>query len=362
MGNVKWETLNVKRVHQLIQIPGRTAKTKDKEFLYFSGTNYLGIGQQPEFKAFIEQGLDLYGLNFGGSRLSNVRFEVYEEAESFLAKLGQAEAALTVSSGTLAGQLVTKHLGTLGALHYAPESHPALRDNTGKHYQSREDWESALISLSHQSGDPIIAISDAIDSLHVRSFEYDWLKQLGNRREFILVIDDSHTWGITGIDGGGTYTKLAVPESVELVVLGALGKAFGIPAGFVLGTKSRIKALWQNPFFGGASPALPAFLFAMLRIKEVYRAQRSKLFHNTSIFQKKAANLDCFNYSQDYPVFHTSANDLADYLLQQDIMISSFPYPTPDSDLVTRIVLNALHTQEDMELLGRKIQDFFSRK
>lgn len=348
-------------MHQLIQIPGRIAKTKDREFLYFSGTNYLGIGQLPAFQAFVKRGMSELGLNFGGSRLSNVRFEIFEQAESFLAEVGQAEAALTVSSGTVAGQLVAKYFENIGPLYFAPESHPALRLANEKQYSSRADWIAELIVLSHQSGGPIIAFSDAIDSLHVQLFDFEWLNQLGHSRQIILVVDDSHTWGITGVNGGGSYTLLHPPNHVELVIVASLGKAYGIPAGLILGKSTRIASIWQTPFFGGASPSLPAFLFAMTQSQMLYQQQRKRLFEITSFFRQQVAPFQCFESYQDYPVFYTSANTLPGFLLEHGVLISSFPYPSPDSPLVNRVVLNALHTDKDIEHLMDLIQHFFEQ-
>ena len=137
-------------MHQLEQIPGRTAEIQGQPFLYFSGTAYLGMGHLPEFQHFVQTGMEKYGLNFGGSRLSNVRFDIFEKAESFLAQVGQSEAALTVSSGTVAGQLVAKYFEREASLHYAPESHPAIRNPLGVTYPTRKSWVASVLELSFQ--------------------------------------------------------------------------------------------------------------------------------------------------------------------------------------------------------------------
>ena len=206
-----------------------------------------------------------------------------------------------------------------------------------------------------------MAFTDAVDTLGVRLFDFEWLKNLGQARPVILVVDDSHTWGITGINGGGSYTFLNCPPKVELITLGSLGKAYGIPAGFILGKKSRIQGLWQSPFFGGASPTLPAFLYAMVKSKHLYAEQQSRLLDNIKDFQEKLGQFQRFKHLPNYPVFLTSANPLAQHLFQHNILISSFSYPTPDSDLITRIVINALHTPEDISKLTTLVQNFFNQ-
>lgn len=316
------------------------------------------MGQLPEFETYIHEGIARYGLNFGGSRLSNVRFDVFEQAEAFLATLGKAEAALTVSSGTIAGQLVAKYAENIGTLHYAPESHPAVRSIIGKTYTSREAWIEALVHSSHQVGPPLIAFSDAIDSLRVRLFDFSWTSNLGTARKVILVVDDSHVWGLTGVDGGGTYSLVNLPEKVELIVVSSLGKAYGIPAGVILGQQQTIQELWQSPFFGGASPSILAFLYAMIQSEHLYQRQRKRLFEQIRIFQQAVSSLELFDHHPDYPVFYAAAPTIADYLEAHKVLISSFPYPTPSSPLVNRIVINALHTREDIDQLATLVRQF----
>ena len=50
-----------------------------KEYLYFSGTSYLGIAQDPDFLDILADNLFLYGANHGQSRVNNIRLHVFEE-------------------------------------------------------------------------------------------------------------------------------------------------------------------------------------------------------------------------------------------------------------------------------------------
>ncbi len=69
--------------------------------------------------------MDRYGTIYASSRASNVQLAVYEEAETVLAKLTGAAAALTFSSGFQAGQAAIQRLDDQRCFLYAPGTHPA---------------------------------------------------------------------------------------------------------------------------------------------------------------------------------------------------------------------------------------------
>ena len=80
-------------------LPSRTIQINGAEYLFFSGTSYLGMGHQPEFRAALMEGIDRYGTIFSASRNNNLQLKIYAEAEDFIAQWTDAEVALTVSSG-----------------------------------------------------------------------------------------------------------------------------------------------------------------------------------------------------------------------------------------------------------------------
>ena len=67
------------------QLPGRTVVIDGKERLYFSGTSYLGVSNNPDFQQLLQAGISRYGTNYGSSRASNLQLAVYAAAEQQLA-------------------------------------------------------------------------------------------------------------------------------------------------------------------------------------------------------------------------------------------------------------------------------------
>lgn len=341
-------------------LPGRTLLTAGKEYLYFSGTSYLGMARNADFQACLREGLARYGTNYSSSRLSNVQLEIFEEAEKYFAVFAGAGAALTMSSGFLAGQLVVRSLSQHASFIYAPRTHPALwRQPTDFFNTDFDQWTSRLPDiLARQPPGPVIMLLNSLDALLGKKYNLNWLANLPANRNITLVIDDSHGFGITGRQGAGIFTELSLPPAVRLIVVTSLGKALGIPAGLILSDTDTITTLKQTSVFGGGSPAVPAYLYAILKAAPIYQKAREQLSANIQYFTAKLAQPGFFQTFGNYPVFYTPHNNLYPYLLDHHILISSFPYPTPDSEWVTRVVLNSLHTTEDLDSLVFHINAF----
>jgi 7-keto-8-aminopelargonate synthetase-like enzyme len=339
-------------------IPGRTACVEGRIYRYFSGTSYLGMAQYEPYKAAVAEGVQRLGANFGGSRLGNIRFPIYAEAEAWLAAFAGAEAALTVSSGTAAGQVVLRSLEGLGPLHFAPGTHPALW-GAGQYHQGRfADWAAQALQICQQTVGTVVLLSNAVDSIFARRYAFEWLHDLPAQSSVILVLDDSHSLGVCGPGGSGAGRFVQPPPQVELIAISSLGKALGVPGGVIFGRQERIAQFWGSPTFGGASPIPPAYLYAMLRMQEHYPQALGKLRANIRHFGQAIQPTGLFQSFEDYPVFYTPEQRLGPWLEERGCLISQFPYPTPADAPATRIVLNALHEKEDLDYLAAQILDF----
>jgi len=341
-------------------LPGRTLRTTEKELLYFSGTSYLGIPGNQEFREFLLEGLARYGSNYSSSRLSNVHLQIFDEAEAYLANYTGAEAALTVSSGFLAGQLVVRTLAGKGAFMYGPRTHPALWLNpTNFNNVATEEWLQQLPDIIENCNeDNLFVLFNAVDALWAKKFDLDWINKLPLNKQITLIIDDSHGFGITGKNGAGVFTEILLPENLNLIVVSSIGKALGIPGGVILGKAETVNSFKQSPLFGGGSPVVPAYLYAFLQANQLYEQAREKLFRNINYFLTRLTNPEFFRFFPDYPVFYTPQNELCPFLFDKDILISSFAYPTPQDPNITRIILNSLHTLPDIDLLASNINEF----
>ncbi|GAB3818078.1 8-amino-7-oxononanoate synthase [Pontibacter rugosus] len=305
-----------------------------------------------------------YGTNYSSSRRSNLQLQVYEQAEQKLASISGAEAALTMSSGFLVGQTLVQVLRKRGQFKYAPCTHPALWFSPEAAEEANspitfDAWATNVLQeVEETSSGSFILVCNALDPLQAKAYTFDWLAQLPKNKTFILVVDDSHGFGVCGTAGAGIYQELSKYKHVKIVVVSSLGKALGIPAGIILGPKELIEEVKACSYFGGASPAIPAYLYAFLHADSVFETERQKLQLNIKAFTEGVKHRELFCYIPAYPVFSTRYSQLAAYLEREKILISSFRYPTAESEPFTRVILNSLHTAADIERLAECIHAF----
>ncbi len=342
------------------KIQDRTVQCNGKEYLFFSGTSYLAMNSSPEFLNYLVEGMKSYGTNYSSSRNSNFRLKVYEEAEEHIAAHTGAEAALTVSSGYMAGQLTVRALEEKGEFIFAPNTHPALWIKpTDFFYADFEDWTTILPDkIKESTSKEIFIITNSLDPLLAKQYHFDWIASLTVERKITIIIDDSHGFGITGLNGSGIYSQVKKSANIRLIVVSSFGKAMGIPGGIILSDAKTIELLKKSPYFNTSSPIAPAYLFAYLKSDELYQQRRKLLSDNIHHFRSLIEYTRLFQYFENYPVFYTSQNNLYPFLMDRGILISSFAYPLPEDDLITRVVINSNHLLEDIDFLANCIIEY----
>jgi len=345
---------------RLDHLPGRAFRQNETEWLYFSGTAYLGVPHLPAFREALAAGFDRYGTNFGGSRQSNLQLTIFAEAEKALAGWVGTEACLTVSSGSLAGQLLMRVLRQQGPCQLAPNVHPALwpEADSVPGQMSMSDWiERTRQMLPPVGGGPIQLFCSSVDPLLGTHVSFNWLHDLPDSRPYRLVIDDSHGLGLLGPSGAGILSTLPAIDHIEYVVVGSLGKAPGLPGGAMFGPEYLLENLRNNPFFIGASPIVPAYLYAWLQVRDAIAQQRHTLLQRIQWLEDHWPDSVPVQHQPAYPVFHLPQGGYAERLQEQHISISAFPYPGPKDPVVERVVVNALHQEGDLEELVGKMMN-----
>lgn len=343
--------------HYLEQGAGRKINTEKDEFLYFGGTSYLGLQYDAGFQHTLIENIKKYGTNFGASRKANIRLSVFGNFENYLAKKTGQKDSICISSGFLAGQMLVHYFSLKNYKQFcAPHTHPALIGNDSI---CCEDYSELKEKIEHDPDADKVLFLDSIDFDGNNFPDFKWLEEI-DLDNVILVIDDSHGLGLIGKDGFGLYSLLEKFSPKELILCGSLGKALATPCGIISGKKERIEDLRNLGFYGGGSPPSPAALQTLLDSEELVKDRIQKLRNHIQIFNSEVTSKFKVISLPDHPVFTYQDEALTEYLISENIITTNFHYPLPDSPLLSKIVLSAGHTSEDIQKLIKSINRFYS--
>lgn len=359
--------------HQIDHLPGRSIVLENNNYLYFSGTAYLGLPHNPDFQDLIQEGLHQYGSVYGSSRNGNLQLTIYRQAEQKLASWAGAEAALTLSSGMLAGQAAIRQLMLEGyEFIYSPDVHPAVwhLPQVDIPKGSFTAWHEQLTGTNraenrHNSQITIhklALVTNSVDALRGKLYDFEWVNKLPEDKEFVLLVDDSHGLGVTGDGGRGVWGRIPKRKNVRVIVTASLAKAMGLPGGVIFSDAATLHRIRYSAYFGGCSPISPDHLYAYLHADALYADAYERLQANINQFTDSIRTLNLLSFTDNYPVFYTERDKLYPFLLERGIFIYSFSYPKPTDKANTRIVLSAWHTPQDIHQLSEACHDFAKRK
>jgi 8-amino-7-oxononanoate synthase len=368
-------------------LPSRTITIDNQQYLWFSGTSYLGMAHHQGFRDNFIKSLDKYGISWGSSRNSSIRLNIYEEAERVLADFFDMPAALSTSSGMWAGQLVTHFLHQQNAtFYYAPKTHPALWQNNSLNLRDWEkelnyaDWAKIIAQKIKDSDEENIVIcSDAVGSPYVEAFDFQWINELSKGKNITVVVDASHSLGVGKLSEFGLRNvaplglkdlrieeinelNTSIPKihksdesKFRLIITASLNKALAMPGGVIFSDEETISQIRQTPMFAGASPMMPALLDAFVNSTDFYQEQQQKLMENISYFNGLIPKNTFLDSIENYPAYCTYQEGFFEYLKENGVMTACFPYPSADDKPVTRLVISALHTKGDLEKVAGTI-------
>jgi 8-amino-7-oxononanoate synthase len=347
------------KTHYLDSGIGRMVQIEGKDYLYFSGTSYLGITQDTDFLDNLANNLFEYGAHYGQSRIGNVRLQLFDEFEESFSLSAGADAAAVFSSGYLAGIAAWKSLiDQADEVWIAPDTHAAVIPDHLKPatHLDFSQWKTHCLEQSEQlTSRRILIIGNAVNPLACEIHDYAWVHEIAKKHEVSQLIDDSHAFGTYGNSIYGSYQKWASPQ-VNLVVSGSLGKGLGLPAGIILGKDAQIEKIKATPIFGGASPGSPAFLRTFLEMEDRYLEKKRWLTDACGIFVQETAKISQVKGSRHFPAFIYTPDEWVKEFEKAGIITSSFPYPTSDSTTVNRIIISGFHELGDLQYLNDIIQ------
>jgi 7-keto-8-aminopelargonate synthetase-like enzyme len=203
----------------------------------------------------------------------------------------------------------------------------------------------------------VVLLTDAVPTLRVQPQDLAEISLLPPHKNITLLVDESHSLGILGTQGGGIYSGIQLPNVHRKILVASLGKALGLTGGLIGGDENFLAEVMQNPCYVGGAGMNPAFAQTLADGAALIRGQQEKLRESLAFLFNLIGHSDKVLFHPDYPILYPVHDGLYDWLYKNRILITHFPYPTSPKGL-SRIILSAHHEKKDLERLAAVIEDF----
>ena len=346
-----------------------------RRFLKMNSNNYLGMGLRREVIAAEEEAVRRFGAGPGAVRFISGTYAPHVELEARLAAFHAREAAMIFSSayaamiGTFV-PLVTpetalvsdelNHNCIINAIRLArPKDKRVYRHN------DTLDFEAKLLEVAGACRRALV-VTDGIFSMRGDHAPLHEILTVAHRHDarfpenVVVIVDDSHGVGAYGPTGRGTEEHLRSGPADLLV--GTLGKAFGVNGGYVAGPRAVIDFLRESaPMYIYSNPITPAEAAAALAALDVLERERgaellAHLRATTRRFRTGLVALGFETLEGDHPVVPLFVRDtarttaLVRHLRAHGVLATGLNYPVvPKGDETIRFQISADHTEKDVD-------------
>ncbi len=357
----------------------------EKPFLKMNSNNYLGMGLRRAVVEAEEAAVARFGCGPGAVRFISGTYEPHVALEARLAAFHGREAAMIFSSAyaTIVSTIVPlitaetalisdelNHNCIINAMRLARPKEKYVY----KHNQVA-DLEAALTKAADSGAKRAVVVTDGIFSMrgdHAPLVEIDAAVRKFDARfpeNAVLVVDDSHGVGAFGPTGRGSEEFTGCPP-VDLLV-GTLGKAFGVNGGYVAGPQTLIDFLRETSMmYIYSNPITPAeAAAAKVAVDILDSPEGGKLLTHlramTAKFEKGLIDLGFETIRGEHPVTPLVVRDtpktqaLVKHLFAQGILATGLSYPVvPKGDEEIRFQVSADHTAKDIDTVLDALKSF----
>ncbi|MGC9362942.1 MAG: aminotransferase class I/II-fold pyridoxal phosphate-dependent enzyme [Fidelibacterota bacterium] len=348
--------------------------SEDKEFIKMNSNSYLGMSLREELIAAEEATARKYGVGPGAVRFISGTVQPHIDLEHRLAEFHNREAAMLFSSAYVTSMGVIVPLTTPETVLISDElnhnciiqamrlSRPAAK--AIYRHNDMADFEKK-VTENIGNGRRALVVTDGIFSMRGDHAPLKKLVEISEKYDdrfeegIITLIDDSHGVGAFGETGRGTeeYTGARVD-----IVVGTLGKAFGVNGGYVVSDGKIIEFLRETaPMYIYSNPITASEAAAALKAVEILdspagRSLLTNLRRMTRKFEQGLVSLGFETIPGEHPVVPlmvrdtAMTSDLVAYLMDNGVLATGLNFPVvPKGDEEIRFQVCADHTEADID-------------
>ncbi len=355
----------------------------DKEFIKMNSNSYLGLSMNKEVIKAEEEAAAKYGVGPGAVRFISGTYDTHVEIEERLAKLHNRESAMLFNSAYVTSMGVLFPLCTKETIFVSDELNhnciiQAMRLSrpAGKFIYKHNDMNNLDAKLQEAvgSGKRVLLVTDGVFSMRGDYAMLDEIQRLAEKYEdkfeegIITIADDSHGVGAYGENGLGTEE---ITGGKMDVVVGTLGKAFGVNGGYLVTSEAVTRYLRETaPMYIYSNPLTNSECAAVLKVIDILESDEGKkrLKHlkvMTEKFEKGLVDNGMETIAGPHPITPLMVRDTAktsrivEHLKDNGVLATGLNFPVvPKGDEEIRFQINGDHTEADIEYVIDVLKSF----
>ena len=341
------------------------------DVVVLSSNNYLGLSDNPEVIKAGQEALEEYGAGTSSVRFICGTFTVHRELEQACARLVGTASSLSFVScwnaneatpGTLLGEqdlVLSDRLNHASIIDGIRLAKAITKCQTGVYeHADLKDLDAKLSAAKDRRFKMVI--SDGVFSMEGAIADLPGLREVCDKHDAILVIDDSHATGVLGTHGRGTAEHFGVVGDVDIIT-STLGKALGGAAGGFAGASAAVcDYLTQRArpqlFSNALPPTVAASSLASIEYLEAHPERVTRLREQARYFRERLLELGFKPLPGDTPIIPvilgetSAAIKMSDMLLAEGVFVTGFGYPVvPQGQARVRCQVSAAHTRDDLD-------------
>lgn len=358
----------------------------EKPFLRMNSNGYLGLSLRPEIIAAEHDAVQRFGTGPGAVRFISGTWGPHLELERALARFHGRGGAMLFSSAYATVMGVLPPLITADTAVISDELNHNCIINAIRLARPRERHvyrHLDLVELDARLKDAAgsckraIIVTDGIFSMrgdHAPLAEIDAIARKHDAafaENVLLVVDDSHGVGAFGATGRGTEERTGATADI---LIGTLGKAFGVNGGYVVAGNAIVDYLretaplyiYSNPIAAGE--AVAAAKAVALVDSPVGRDLLRHLSETARRFREGLTHLGFETIAGDHPIVPLVLRDtprttaLVQHLREHGVLATGLTFPVvPRGSEEIRFQICADHTMADIEDVLRILREFGPR-
>lgn len=353
------------------------------EFLRMNSNSYLGMSLREDVVNAGEIASHKFGAGPGGVRFICGTYSIHRELEARLARFHKKGGCILFSSAYMTSLGVITSLTTEETVLISDELNHNCIINAMKlsrpaakfiyKHNNMKDLEEKLEQAAG-AGKRCLVITDGVFSMRGDYAPLGEIKTICSRFDdsfdegIVSIVDDSHGVGILGKSGRGTEEETG---GIADILIGTLGKAFGVNGGYVVSGMEVVHYLRETaPMYIYSNPVTVAEAASALMVLEILESREGealikKIRGLTARLEKGITGLGFRTIEGPHPVVPLITGDteltrrMVEFLKGEGILCTGIFYPVvPRGEEEIRFQVNGDHTEYDIDFLIDALRGF----